>query len=222
MIIVQEYTTKNPITLIGEEAGICYSSDTTDIKKNYARGISCIESNHGRVLEFPQVYLIIDGYSARCIRELYTHIGGLPTRLQESTRYIDYTTFNYYIPDSISKNENTLYLYKECMETIKDYYQTFLDENIPEEDIANILPLGMTSKIVFRTNLRNLIDIMRVRQCSRAYSEIRNLMHEIKQELSKYSEEWELLCHNYMPIKCEEVRYCTENKSCGRFKKSEG
>lgn len=52
-VIIQSHTTKNPITLIGEEAGICYGTDTTDPAKNYKRGKRCIEDGHGRALEFP-------------------------------------------------------------------------------------------------------------------------------------------------------------------------
>lgn len=84
------YTTRNPITMIGTEAGICWGADTTNEEKNYKRGIDCLENEHGRTFEFPDVYAVLDGYSARVIREWYTHIGGAPTRLQASTRYIDY------------------------------------------------------------------------------------------------------------------------------------
>lgn len=50
--------------------------------------------------------MILDGYSARVIREWYTHIGGSPTRLQASTRYIDYEHgFDYVVPPSIEKDE---------------------------------------------------------------------------------------------------------------------
>ena len=89
-VIVQDYTYKNPITMIGVEAGICWGANTSNDEKNYLRGIDCLESGHGRTFEFPDVYLTLEGYSARVIREWYTHIGGLPTRLQASTRYIDY------------------------------------------------------------------------------------------------------------------------------------
>ena len=87
-IIIQEHTTKNPLQLMGEEAGCCWGADTTDNEKNYKRGKTCLSDGHGRVSEYPQVYMILDGYSARVIREFYTHIGGGPTRLQASTRYI--------------------------------------------------------------------------------------------------------------------------------------
>ena len=101
-VIVQDYTYKKPITMIGVEAGICWGANTSNDEKNYLRGIDCLESGHGRTFEFPDVYLTLEGYSARVIREWYTHIGGLPTRLQASTRYIDYEHgFGYVTPPSI-------------------------------------------------------------------------------------------------------------------------
>lgn len=84
---------------MGKEAGVCWEADVSDAKKNYKRGLDCLQSGHGRVAEYPQVYMVLDGYSARVIREFYTHIGGSPTRLQASTRYIDYENgFDYVTP----------------------------------------------------------------------------------------------------------------------------
>ena len=42
MINILKETTKNPITLIGERAGICYGADISDDKKNYKRGMDWI------------------------------------------------------------------------------------------------------------------------------------------------------------------------------------
>ena len=105
-IIISKRTVKDPITLIGEMSGVCYAAPTDDKKKNYKRGIHNLESGHGRTWEFPDVYLTLDGYSARVMREWYTHIGGAPTRVQASTRYIDYAKkcFSYIIPRSIKRN----------------------------------------------------------------------------------------------------------------------
>lgn len=47
-VMIQNYTCKNPITMIGFEAGICWGADTADEKKNYRRGLDCLESGHGR------------------------------------------------------------------------------------------------------------------------------------------------------------------------------
>ena len=45
--------------------------------------------------EFPDVYLILDGYLAKIIRELYTHVGSLPTHLHMSMKYINYEQHNF-------------------------------------------------------------------------------------------------------------------------------
>ena len=37
-IIISERTVKDPITLIGEMAGVCYGAPTHDPEKNYKRG----------------------------------------------------------------------------------------------------------------------------------------------------------------------------------------
>ena len=103
-VIIIEETTKNPITLMGQRAGVCWGADITDKEKNYKRGLDCLNSGHGRVMEYVNVELILDGYSARVIREWYTHIGGAPTRLQASTRYIKYEDFKYVTPHTVEKN----------------------------------------------------------------------------------------------------------------------
>ena len=216
-ITIQEETTKNPITLIGKEAGICYGSDISNSEKNYKRGINNLKSGHGRTMEFPQIFLTIDGYSARVIRELYTHIGGAPTRLQASTRYINYGDFKYIIPPSIQSNPFATEEYKYAMNIIQDAFVNLQERGIPKEDIANILPLGMTTTIVLRTNLRNLIDMSHQRLCARAYWEFRQLMKDIMRALSEYSEEWNYIVKNYFKPKCELFGYCNEHDSCGKF-----
>ena len=103
-VTVQSETTVNPLTLMGKEAGICYGANVSNQERNYRRGLDCLNSGHMRTAEYPQVYLVLEGYSARVIRELYTHIAGGPTRLQASTRYINYQHFKYIIPPSIENN----------------------------------------------------------------------------------------------------------------------
>ena len=211
-------TTKNPITLIGERAGVCWGADISNSQKNYERGLSCIESNHGRTLEYVNVEMVIDGYSAGVIREWYTHIGGSPTRLQESTRYIEYEDFDYIIPPSIQKNAVALSWYELCMNTIKSMYKILQRANISKEDIRFILPLGMTTKVVDKRNLRNLIDMSSQRMCNRAHWEYRKLFADILDALSNYSDEWRYIIETQMKPKCERLGYCPEKNSCKRMK----
>ena len=216
-IIIQEHTTKNPISLIGEEAGVCWGADTSDPEKNYKRGLECLKADHGRTLEFPDVYVILDGYSARVVREWYTHIGGAPTRLQASTRYIDYQKgFDYIIPPSIKNSPEAIEEYCECMAHILATLQSLEELGIPREDSALLLPLGMTTKFIAKYNLRTLISMSHQRECTRAYWEYRQSFSDLKKALSNYSPEWKYLIENYFKPKCELYGKCNEKYSCGR------
>ncbi|MDD6023052.1 MAG: FAD-dependent thymidylate synthase [Oscillospiraceae bacterium] len=215
--IHEDITTRNPITMIGFEAGVCWGADVTDQEKNYKRGLSCLRSEHGRTFEFPDVYMTLDGYSARVIREWYTHIGGSPTRLQASTRYIDYEHgFDYVTPPSISGNEEAAKVYEDMMAHIRLSLEKLDELGVPREDSALGLPLGMTTKIVCKHNLRNLIDMSHQRMCTRAYHEYRKLFSDVCKALSEYSEEWAYLVKHYFVPKCDYMGFCKEAKSCGR------
>ena len=217
IITILPETTKNPITLIGERAGVCWGADISDNKKNYKRGMDCILSNHGRTLEYVNVEMIIDGYSARVIREWYTHLGGAPTRLQASTRYINYNNFSYITPPKIANNENAKLLYTDAMNYISSVcsaLETLCE--IPREDVAMLLPLGMSTRIIDKRNLRNLVDMSHQRMCIRAYWEYRELFRDICNALSSISDEWKWIVQNLFIPKCEFFGYCTEKKSCGR------
>ena len=217
-VIIQSETTLNPIFLMGQEAGICWGANVLDQQKNFNRGVDCLLSGHMRTAEFPQIYLVLDGYSARVIRELYTHIGGGPTRLQASTRYIDYKNFDYITPPSIKNKEDALYYYEIAMSHLQTSMEELLTLGVPKEDVANLLPLGMTTKVVLRTNLRNLIDMSHQRLCTRAYWEFRRMMLDIINALREYSEEWKILIDEYKVFqpKCDVCGFCTEKYSCGR------
>lgn len=224
-VIIQPETTTNPISLIGKEAGLCWGADTEDQEKNFKRGLECIQNNHGRTMEFPQVYITIDGYSAKVVRELYTHIAGGPTRLQASTRYIDYKNFNFVVPPSMmwDTNSEACQIYFNCMEEIQKSVAKLEEIGIPREDATMLLPLGMETKMVLRTNLRHLYDMAGVRMCSRAYWEFRGLFFDILNTLGSYSEEWDYLIKKekiFMP-RCERLGYCPEKYGCGRKSKKE-
>ena len=219
-ITILPETTREPITLIGKRAGVCWGADTGSPEKNYQRGLDCIESDHGRVLEFVNVEMVLDGYSARVIREWYTHIGGAPTRLQASTRYIDYGEFEYVTPESIRSNPIACADYENMMECIRHMLCVLEDfDSIPREDAAMLLPLGMTTRIVDKRNLRSLIDMSRQRMCNRAYWEFREMFMDICCALGKYSDEWCWIVNNCFNAKCDMLGYCPEKHGCGRYER---
>ena len=209
--------------------GVCWAAPLDDAEKNRKRAISCIKAGHGRVLEYVDVEMVISGASARCLRELYTHIGGSPTRLQSSTRYVsEEQGFGYYIPPKIENNEELKPIYEEGMETIQKTYNSLMARKATKEDAANILPLGMESKMVWKINLRALINFMNRRLCTRALKEIRDLSIEIKDRLAEKNEEWAWIAENLFVPTCEIYKYrnpnlvfCPEQQCCGRHKKIE-
>ena len=213
MIEVLKYDSK-PISFMGKVAGVCWGADISNEEGNYKRGLECINNNHGRVEEFADIVLVIDDYSARVIRELYTHVIGT-SRLQSSTRYIDYSDFDYYTPNAIVKDENAKDIYDNFMNEVSKTYSALLGLGIKKEDIGNILPLGTTSKIVLKINVRALLHMFELRTCGRAYEEFRKLMNDMRNILTELDSEWEDLCKIYFKPKCKVLGYCNERYSCG-------
>lgn len=220
-VTILEHTPKNPLSLMGEMAGVAYGTDTTDQLKNYKRGKSCVEAGHGRVLEFCDVFMTLDGYSARVIREFMRHVAGGLTVLQASTRYIDYTNFDYIIPPKVEEKWDTardryICAMEDLQLAIEDLVKYY---DIPKEDAANLLPLGMTTKLSCKHNVRTLMTMAEQRLCSRSYWEFRQLMMDIIKALSEYSEEWDTLCDMIFACKCDKVGFCWEEHSCGKYDK---
>lgn len=90
--------------------------------------------------------------------------------------------------------------------------------DIPVEDLTMLLPISYESKMIWKVNLRTLVNFFEMRLCSRAYWEIRDLCKELKQALADYSDEWKKLSELFVP-KCVSLGYCKESESCGRMPK---
>lgn len=218
-IILQPETTKNVFELMGRAAGYCYGSDISNVEKNIKRGRECFKNKHDRTLEYPQIYVVFKDYSARVMRELYTHIGGAPTRLQSSTRYINYGNFNYVTPEAIEKDKDLKDEYDRAMNNIVLSYCELLSKGVSKEDLGNLLPLGMCTTVFFRTNARQVIDMAHTRLCTRVLPEFQGLMHDFKSALAAYSPDWEEIVNITFRPKCEILGYCPEKNSCGRMPK---
>lgn len=222
-ITILKETSRNPIQLIGKMSGICYGSNIEDNEKNYKRGVDCLKNNHGRTLESVDVYMILDGYSAKTVREFYTHIGGAPMRLQSSTRYIDYAKKGLpcVVPPKIAANKDANKLYLDAIETIHSAARRLEEEfGVTKEDASMLFPLAMVSKFVVKCNLRMLIDMSHQRMCTRAFWEYRNLMNDLCNALEVIDEEWAYIIDNFMKPKCELTGICPETFGCGRYSKS--
>jgi thymidylate synthase (FAD) len=109
-------------------------------------------------------------------------------------------------------------VYNNTMSVIQNSIQELEKQHkIPREDASMLCPLGMTTAEVDKRNVRNLIDMSRNRECSRAFWEYRQLFNDVKFALSKWSEEWQELIDLTFYPKCVEFGYCPESKSCHRY-----
>lgn len=214
-------TTEHPLQKIGSVAGVCWGANTDDIQKNVNRAISCIESDHGRVLEWVNVEILIEGMSARCMREVGRHCVGT-SYLQSSTRYVDESNFKYYTPPSCQK-DGVREVYEKGMKQVAEFYGELIELGVPREDAANALPLGMDSKVVWKINLRSLVNFMNKRLCGRALLEIQKFSHELRDLLMQQNDEWMWIGENLFVPFCERFKllnpsmcFCIEKKCCGR------
>lgn len=217
-ITILPQTTKDPLQLIGTTSAVCYNADISNKEKNIKRALDCIHSGHGRVLEWPNVEVIVEGFSAKMMREAMRHIVGTSV-LQASTRYIDYEKgFDVITPPAIANNNDAMEVWCKAMNDIKMAMGALKALGVPKEDYTNLLPLAYQSKMIWKVNLRTLVNFMNLRTCSRAYWEIREFANMLKKALMEYSPEWEIICKELFVPKCDAVGYCTEAKCCGRHK----
>lgn len=206
--------TKKPLTTIGERASHCYNTKLKDDGHAGRIGKSVILDGHGRNLEFVDIEFVLSGVSGRMVRELYTHISGDPTRLQASTRYITYKDFDYYTPEGL--NEEQLKVYKETIEGIQEGYGKLKDLGVKNDITGYVLPLAMDTTVVWKGNLRNLINMFNQRLCKRALKEYQDFMKLLKKELSQLDDEWKWISDNYFVPKCiAQNNICYEAHGCG-------
>lgn len=214
MKIQIKHATKNPLTYMGSVAAECYN--TTDPKRFKGIGRNCLNERHSRVLEFPDILIIITGMSAKATRDLYTHQH--TSKLQASTRYIDYSQmYDEIIPPSVLSNEDAVIKWQKHSASTQEVMQQLKEIGIPLEDYTGKLPLGYETTWVWKVNLSTLIHMFGVRACTRAYHEVRQFMSLLKNELSKIDDEWQEIAETAFHPRCVNMLYCPESKSrtCG-------
>jgi thymidylate synthase (FAD) len=218
MIEILNYT-KKPLQVIGTNASYCYNTKLKDEEHATRIAKHCINSGHGRNLEFADVTLKIT-CSARVAREVFTHIGGTPTRVQASTRYITYNDFNYITPNGLSEEQEKEY--HLCMKSIRDSYRTLKEMNLENDITGYILPLAMETTFIWKGNVRTLENMFNQRLCYRALEEYRLLMKELKKKLSMLDDEWKWISDNLFVPKCTKMGFCIEDKKdCKLYKEKQ-
>ncbi|HOK56819.1 MAG TPA: FAD-dependent thymidylate synthase [bacterium] len=220
----------NPEEIIYSAARQCYSEkDAYDIfvkaknieKKKIEKFIDeIVKSGHESVLEHVKFTFAISGISRALTHQLVRH--RVASYSQQSQRYVNMENFKYIVPPSIKKDEILSEIFEETMEFIKNSYKKLIERYkeigmVGEEanqDARYILPNSAETKIVVTMNCRELLHFFKVRCCSRAQWEIRQLAYKILE-----------ICKEKLPsvfkkgAKCEYLGYCPEGEkfTCGKY-----
>ena len=103
--------------------------------------------------------------------------------------------------------------YDEVMNYLGSAYEAFVNAGVPKEDARFVLPNACATRVLFTMNGEELVHFLRLRTCSRAQWEIREMAIKVLLELRKGFPE---LFKNVGP-NCYYLGYCTEGKrSCGK------
>ena len=176
-----------------------------------------VRQGHGSVLEHPSFTFGIEGISRACSHQLVRH--RICSFNQQSQRYVDMGPPDYFVkPPSLAEDEE----FDQAVAAMVGYYRETVERLKGEgkegeqarEDARYILPNATKTNIIWTTNLRNLLHVSRVRMCSRAQWEIRQVMFACRRAVEAVSP----LTAKYMVVKCHPnaMGYCDEEfRSCG-------
>lgn len=198
-----EYT-PNPERLIASAAKLCYSAvgveeiaenlDSESIDKFVKMLMSY---GHESPVEHISFTFGIEGVSRSLTHQLVRH--RIASYSQQSQRYVKLKQFEYVIPPSIEKDEESKKIFINTMEMIQDSYdklvdslmEKYLNEGMKKmaaekkaiEDARYVFPNACETKIVVTMNARSLMNFFHHRCCERAQWEIRELADEMLRQV---------------------------------------
>ena len=208
--------TENPVKVIACAARSCYSEDCAssiidNISEEKAEKVidHIISIGHYSVLEHASFTFSIEGVSRALTHQLVRH--RLASFSQQSQRYVNFSDFSIYVPESIKQDVVLLTQYADLIQNIQNMYQYLVENGISEEDARYILPNAALTNIVVTMNARELYHFFKLRCCRRAQKEIRDVAWEMLGILfDKFPEIFKYAGPSCLRGKCTEG-----DKSCG-------
>jgi len=201
MKVTLESNTPNPEQVIGKAAGICYGK--TDFSPGRVKGV--IRNKHLACLRFAYANISISGLSIGAGRQMVRHkfISGIDedgfdqnlgdddnSYLQQSTRYVDKSGFNYVVPESWI-TAGLAPAYKQFMARSAVEYDLAIANGIPKEDARNVIPLGATTEIEATGNFQTWFDFL--------YGDAGRLQKGAQWEIRQVAQEVETLLESVFP-----------------------
>lgn len=192
--------TPDPEKIITAAAKLCYSSsDISDLLENcteesIAKFLNMImKLGHGSILEHVVFTFGIEGVSRVTEIQLLRKRTASPS--VQSGRYVKRDCAEYVVPPRIAASPVAFDLYMEELERVQKTYIDIidalkidfpdLDEKLIIEDARYIQSQALGTKLIFTIDLRNTLDLIKLRKCRRAQWEARGVILLIEEALKE-------------------------------------
>jgi len=180
--------TPDPDALAGAAARSCRSRRAADeiLKEDRSKLLQsldvCVGRGHESVIEHASFTFSVEGVSRACTHELVRH--RIASYSQQSQRAVRLEK-NYVVPPSLSKEKDAEKIFTDAMDAAWRDYTDLINIGIPVEDARYVLPNAAAANIVVTMNARSLMNFFRLRCCTHAQWEIRELAYEMLKVVKK-------------------------------------
>jgi flavin-dependent thymidylate synthase len=90
------------------------------------------------------------------------------------------------VPPSVVGNENAESFWNQTVRAIEKAYEGLIHSGIPAEDARGLLPHCVTTRVIYKTNLRGLLEHAGNRLCTQAQFEWRSVFMGFMQAIREY------------------------------------
>lgn len=175
-------------------------------------------------LEFIDIHLLLEGVTRALVNQLERQRTAV--YIQESLRFSvrDEVDREIIMPpgiDSLPDEDSRKELWRQVVNDISVSYNELISQGIPAEDVRGILPLNTSTRVHYKTNLRNLADHAGLRLCSQAQYEWKVLWRKIIEAIVAYgpfSEGWQqrAIADLFKPV-CYQTGKCEFKANIDRY-----
>jgi flavin-dependent thymidylate synthase len=178
-------------------------------------------------LEFIDLHFLFEGVTRAFTHQLVRQRTAV--YIQESMRFAvkENAAFEVALPPSLQglkEDDPRLVFWNQAVRDVTRAYISLINSGIPAEDARGLLPTNITTRVHYKTNLRNLAEHAGMRLCSQAQQEWKQVWQGIVNAIltypCEYGQEWQqrAIVRLFKPVcystgKCEFMastdRHCT-------------
>jgi flavin-dependent thymidylate synthase len=186
--------TRNPLRVMAAAASL-YSGgvmrDPFDVPEAEARKLfaDMTKTTLKAPLEFIDLHFLFEGVTRAFTHQLVRQRTAV--YVQESMRFAvkDNAAFEVALPPSLQglhEDDPRLVMWNQTVKDISRAYNALINAGVPAEDARGLLPTNITTRVHYKTNLRNLAEHAGMRLCSQAQQEWKQVWRGIVEAILAY------------------------------------